>query len=124
MNQQGGAPQRIPGCESTNHDQCYGELWQCSACGKTVCSAEGTDDRPDLCDDCWMAQHRPPSITSNEDENTGQSGTEPTVAPPDMETLEVWIWEGICEATDGCICEPDGHCVHGFPSWLLELGLI
>jgi hypothetical protein len=44
---------RLPGCESTNHTQCYGELWQCSACGKTVCYAEGSDSYPELCDDCW-----------------------------------------------------------------------
>lgn len=49
---------------------------------------------------------------------------EPTVEPPDWETLEAWIHEGICEATDGCVVEPDGACIHGFPSWLLELGLI
>jgi hypothetical protein len=42
------------GCESTNHTQCYGELWQCTTCGKTVCYAEGTDDHRELCDDCWV----------------------------------------------------------------------
>jgi hypothetical protein len=31
---------------------------------------------------------------------------------------------GGCEATDGCWVEPDGHCEHGQPSWLLALGLI
>ena len=45
---------RMAGCQSTNHTQCYGELWQCSACGKTICFAEGTDDQPELCDDCWV----------------------------------------------------------------------
>ncbi len=58
MKQQGEAPKRIPGCESTNHDHCYGELWQCIVCGKTVCHAEGTDNDPDLCDDCWVSQHQ------------------------------------------------------------------
>ena len=30
----------IVGCQSTNHNpsDCYGKLWQCTACGKTVCS--------------------------------------------------------------------------------------
>jgi hypothetical protein len=44
---------RLAGCQSTNHPMCYGELWQCAACGKTVCYAEGTDNHPELCDDCW-----------------------------------------------------------------------
>jgi hypothetical protein len=48
---------RIRGCQSTNHTLCYGELWQCSVCGKTVCYAEGTDDDPTLCDDCWVRAH-------------------------------------------------------------------
>ena len=25
---------------------------------------------------------------------------------------------------DGCYVEPDGHCPHGYPSWLLYLGMI
>lgn len=47
---------RISGCQSTNHDHCYGELWQCSACHRTFCCAEGTDNHPELCDDCWAAR--------------------------------------------------------------------
>lgn len=47
---------RLPGCQSTNHDFCYGVLWKCSACSKTVCCAEGSEDHPDLCDDCWNQQ--------------------------------------------------------------------
>jgi hypothetical protein len=43
---------------------------------------------------------------------------------PDLQTLMEWMDEGVCEATDGCLVEPDGHCSHGHPSWLLELGLI
>lgn len=50
---------RMAGCESTNHTECYGELWQCAACGKTVCYAEGTDNHPELCDDCWAARFAP-----------------------------------------------------------------
>lgn len=45
---------RMVGCQSTNHAFCYGELWQCVGCGKTVCYAEGTDNHPELCDDCWV----------------------------------------------------------------------
>lgn len=50
---------------------------------------------------------------------------QPTVEEPDLETLEEWLFEdGGCESTDGCFCDPDGTCPHGFPSWLLQLGLI
>lgn len=116
---------RIPGCESTNHDRCYGELWQCSECGKTVCGAEGSDNDSDLCDDCWVSKHPPTSVTPDRDNRTGQSVIKPTVEAPDIETLKAWMWEdGGCEATDGCWVEVDGVCPHGHPSWALELGLV
>jgi hypothetical protein len=45
--------------------------------------------------------------------------------PPTDEQLLGWLEEEAgCEATDGCWVEPDGHCEHGKPSWLLALGLI
>jgi hypothetical protein len=43
---------------------------------------------------------------------------------PDLATLIEWEAEGMGEATDGCVVEPDGVCPHGHPSWLLALGLI
>ena len=43
---------------------------------------------------------------------------------PSLATAERWMDEGIARATDGCPVEPDGHCEHGCPSWLLELDLI
>ena len=43
---------------------------------------------------------------------------------PDIETLMAWEFNGICQAVDSCIVEPDGICEHGCPSWLLVLGLI
>ena len=49
---------------------------------------------------------------------------EPAEDEPDLDTLIAWMEEGICEATDSCIVEPDGICLHGYPSWLLYLGLI
>jgi len=49
---------------------------------------------------------------------------EPTTNEPDMEELEEMAWDGIALATDGCEVEPDGVCQHGYPSWLIELGLI
>ena len=49
---------------------------------------------------------------------------EATGTIPDLETLEEWVSDGGCEATDGCWVEPDGTCEHGKRSWLLVLGLI
>jgi len=48
----------------------------------------------------------------------------PTEPAPDDEQLSYWCWDSVCEATDGCIVEPDGICPDGFPSWLLHLGII
>ena len=44
--------------------------------------------------------------------------------PPAMRILERWSLDGIAQATDGCRVEPDGCCMHGHNSWLLEMGLI
>ena len=44
---------RIPGCESTNHAICRGEIWECDRCNKKVCWEEGSSEQADLCDDCW-----------------------------------------------------------------------
>jgi hypothetical protein len=54
--------------------------------------------------------------------DSGEPG--PRQEPPDIETLMMWESEGYCEATDNCRVEPDGICLHGHRSWLLELGLI
>lgn len=45
---------------------------------------------------------------------------------PSIEELTEWMNEGGCEAAceEACWVEPDGHCEHGKPSWLLVLGLI
>jgi hypothetical protein len=261
------APGRMAGCQSTNHDECSGELWQCSACGKTVCYAEGTDNHPELCDDCWVSRFYPASsleqggamkgsewmdqlvydliehyeaevlasgliylelsmegygvlaieekikhrqmcvtywlydaqyhpvpepqllfylddgghwipceirqhlvghqvyATVNEEtaelvvtdpENQASLAeyadvwaemlrahgwvggavkciTQPQLwpeedapfIPPSVEELWDWVDEyGQCQATDGCWCEADGRCEHGYPSWLVELGLL
>ena len=48
----------------------------------------------------------------------------PTETAPDVDTLEEWMDDCGCEATDGCWVEPDGVCEHGHPSWLLVLGMI
>ena len=56
---------RMAGCQSTHPGPCYGELWNCASCGKTVCFAEGSDNHPELCDDCWCKQYGP---TKEEDD--------------------------------------------------------
>jgi len=43
---------------------------------------------------------------------------------PSIDELERWLFDGICDALDGCQVEPDGVCPHGYPSWLLYLGYI
>ena len=44
--------------------------------------------------------------------------------PPSLRTMEKWSMDGVAKATDGCRVEPDGHCPHGKPSWLLKMGVI
>ncbi|MBC8438479.1 MAG: hypothetical protein H8D87_02185 [Deltaproteobacteria bacterium] len=46
--------ERIPGCQSRNHTECKGELWDCERCGKRVCWEEGSTDLIEICDDCWV----------------------------------------------------------------------
>lgn len=43
---------------------------------------------------------------------------------PDEESLEEWVFDGVCESPDGCRIEPDGTCEHGWPSWLIALGIM
>jgi len=49
---------------------------------------------------------------------------EPTVEEPDMDLLQEWLMDSVCEATDGCEIEHDGVCEHGHPSWFRYLGII
>jgi hypothetical protein len=46
---------------------------------------------------------------------------EPTMEEPTIEELEEWMFDSLCEATDGCTVEHDGICCHGHPSWFLVL---
>lgn len=43
---------------------------------------------------------------------------------PSVEQLMAWDFDGICESTDGCRVEPDGHCPHGHTSWLRIVGIV
>ena len=49
---------------------------------------------------------------------------EPLEEYPSMEEIEMWVMDSVVDATDGCSVEPDGTCQHGYPSWLLYVGLI
>lgn len=49
---------------------------------------------------------------------------QPTTEQPTIEQLAEWSDDGMCEATDGCVVEPDGVCEHDHASWMLYLGLI
>ena len=43
---------------------------------------------------------------------------------PSVATMQNWMFDGVAKATDGCTVEPDGHCEHGKPSWLIVEGVI
>lgn len=48
----------------------------------------------------------------------------PARLTPADESLASWLSDtGRCEALDGCRVDPDGSCEHGFPSWLVYVGL-
>ena len=42
-------------------------------------------------------------------------------APPDVDTLDEWLADGVCRAPDECLVTPDGWCEHGLASWALVL---
>jgi len=45
--------------------------------------------------------------------------------PPSMESLGRCLDNGLSKAVDGCCgVEPDGICEHGYPSFLLAMGMI
>ena len=45
-------------------------------------------------------------------------------APPDAETLEDWLGDGVCRCPDECLVAPDGWCEHGLASWALILAAV
>lgn len=49
---------------------------------------------------------------------------EPVVERPGLRELERMVFASVVTATDGCIVEPDGVCPHGYPSWLIQMGVI
>lgn len=42
-------------------------------------------------------------------------------APPDPDTLDEWLADGVCRAPDECLTTPEGWCEHGIASWALVL---
>ena len=42
-------------------------------------------------------------------------------APPDPETLQEWLADGVCRCPDECLVAPDGVCAHGLASWRIVL---
>lgn len=65
---------RIPGCQSTNHREGYGKLWQCERCRKIICYNEGTDNDLGLCDNCWVLRHCTHQDDDVSDKNSGVLG--------------------------------------------------
>ena len=115
MQQTAEAGGRMVGCQSTNHSECYGELWQCAACGKTVCYAEGTTDHPELCDDCWAKRFaQDPGGVTIQDDNTMLL---------DCACTEVGCATWLALTGDGVLTleDKDGLCVSlQLPTWLDE----
>jgi len=55
----------IAQCESRNHKEHRGELWQCEECLRFFCYEEGAaDDDFAKCDDCWARFHAPLPVAS------------------------------------------------------------
>lgn len=48
----------------------------------------------------------------------------PTVPKPTLKQMEVWLIDGLGEATDGCRVENDGRCEHGHTAWMKLVGII
>jgi hypothetical protein len=66
------------------------------------------------------------AITKPEEHMTTENSLwpEPEEEEPSEEQLKIWVIDSVVDATDGCRVEPDGVCPHGYPSWLIQLGLI
>lgn len=69
-----------------------------------------------------LKDHATPEFLANK--YPGRS-FQPLKCIPCQKTLERWFNDGGCKAVScGCWIEPDGHCEHGNPSWLMALGWI
>jgi len=57
-------------------------------------------------------------------ERKNRQWPKPVDEPPNDDELQDMMFDGVVEATDGCEVEPDGVCPHGYPSWLIQLGIL
>jgi hypothetical protein len=57
-------------------------------------------------------------------DRTERGWPEPTEEKPTIDEMEMWAFDSVVRATDGCEVEPDGVCPHGHPSWMVKLGII
>ena len=90
------------------------DLWELYVMVRTVDAPATSDSDEDL-----ELGDDDEDLEAGDDDEDLEPGDEPS-----LDQLEEWLDEGVCEALDGCMVEPDGHCPHGSPSWLLHLGLI
>lgn len=73
---------------------------------------------------------RPDRVTVTADDGTAATIRATTalraagIEIPDVEALEEWAHDTVCETPTGDTVEPDGYGPDGAPSWLLILGLI
>ena len=42
-----------------DHDECRGDLWECSECHSSFCWEEGSTDGIDICNSCWLLKMNP-----------------------------------------------------------------
>jgi len=45
-------------------------------------------------------------------------------APPDADSLDEWVTDGVCRCPDECIVAPEGWCAHGLASWALIIAAL
>jgi hypothetical protein len=45
-------------------------------------------------------------------------------APPDGETIDEWVADGVCRCPDDCLVGPLDWCRHGLASWYLILAAL
>ncbi len=77
----------------------------------------------ETCEICAVAMATAAMDLQDDDDGDDDDGDDDD-GRPSAAQLAAWADEGGCEATDGCWVEPDGHCEHGRPSWLLVLGYV
>lgn len=46
------------------------------------------------------------------------------IETPDLEQIQFWVYDSVCETVTGDMIEPDGYGPDGAPSWLIALGLM